>query len=70
MKGFPTTKARLVLRALEKTGWIVLRQTGSHKILSKPGYKNYSFSYNDSDELNNIILKIISKATGLQPEDL
>jgi len=57
MKRFPTTKARLVLRALETIGWTIIRQTGSHKILAKPGYKNYSFSYNDSDELNNIIFK-------------
>jgi predicted RNA binding protein YcfA (HicA-like mRNA interferase family) len=70
MKRFPATKARLVLRALLRIGWVIIRQVGSHRILAKEGYENYTFSFHDSDELGHYILKDISKETGLQPEDL
>jgi predicted RNA binding protein YcfA (HicA-like mRNA interferase family) len=37
MTEFGSAKARRVLKTLERSGWIVKRQTGSHKTLAKPG---------------------------------
>ncbi|MFM8719925.1 MAG: type II toxin-antitoxin system HicA family toxin, partial [Chthoniobacterales bacterium] len=34
MSRWGARKARVVLRALEKIGWQVKRQSGSHKVLS------------------------------------
>jgi len=34
---WPSAKARRVLAALERLGWQVKRQTGSHKTLARPG---------------------------------
>ena len=70
MKRFPATKARLVLRALLRIGWVIIRQVGSHRILAKEGYENYVFTFHDSVEVSPSALKVISKLTGLQPEDL
>ncbi|MCY7393662.1 MAG: type II toxin-antitoxin system HicA family toxin, partial [Leptolyngbyaceae cyanobacterium CAN_BIN12] len=38
MSEWSATKARKVLAALEKIGWQVKRQTGSHKILEREGW--------------------------------
>ena len=70
MKRFPATKARLVLRALLRIGWVIIRQVGSHRILAKEGYEDYIFAYHDSEELSPVTLRRIAKNTGLRPEDL
>ena len=48
---FPATQARRVLRALLRIGWVIIRQVGSHRILAKEGYENYTFAYHDSVEI-------------------
>jgi hypothetical protein len=45
MSQWPSTKARNVLLALEKRGWQVKRQTGSHKVLARVGWEDYIFGY-------------------------
>ena len=70
MSQWRSTKGRQVLAALQRLGWTVKRQTGSHKVLQRDGYRNYIFSFADSDEIGPTMLAKISKATGLQPEDL
>jgi predicted RNA binding protein YcfA (HicA-like mRNA interferase family) len=67
---WPSTKARLVYKALLKIGWTFLRQVGSHKKLSHPNFPNYTWSFNDGDELGSVILARIAKKTGLKPSDL
>ncbi|MBI4289513.1 MAG: type II toxin-antitoxin system HicA family toxin [Chloroflexi bacterium] len=39
-KRLPAAKPRQVVRALEKAGWYVHRQKGSHVIMHKPGSHN------------------------------
>ena len=51
MSQWSSTKARKVLAALEKIGWCVKRQTGSHKILAREGWDDYVFAFRDSDEI-------------------
>ena len=70
MSNWKSAKAKRVLRALEKIGWTVKRQKGSHKVLERFGYADYVFSFHDSDEIGPKMLARIAKKTGLIPEDL
>lgn len=70
MSQWSSAKARKVLAALEKIGWKVKRQTGSHKILEREGWEDYVFAFRDSDEIGTKMLTRIAKKTGLKPEHL
>lgn len=59
-----------MLAALERVGWYVRRQRGSHKLLAREGWPDYEFAFHDNDELGRRILTRIAKHTGLRPEDL
>ena len=69
MSKWGARKARLVLRALEAIGWVVKRQTGSHKVLSREGWSDYVFAFHDGDEIGPKMMSRISRHTGLEPED-
>ena len=49
MSNWPATKtkARRVLAALERIGWRVKRQSGSHKLLAREGWPDYEFAFHD-----------------------
>ena len=70
MKHFGAAKARRVLAALERSGWSVKRQTGSHKTLEKQGSPDFVFAFHDADEIGPKMLARIAKVTGLKPDDL
>jgi len=70
MSNWSSTKAKRVLAALLRIGWSVKRQTGSHKVLSRPGWPDTIFSFYDNDEIGPPMLAKIAKKTGLRPEDL
>ena len=70
MSQWSSAKARKVLSALEKIGWRVKRQTGSHKILERESWEDYVFAFRDSDEIGAKMLARIAKKTGLKPENL
>jgi len=64
-------KARQVLAALLRIGWTMKRETaGSHRILSRPGWPDYVFSFHDGEEIGPRMLGRIAKHTGLTPDDL
>jgi predicted RNA binding protein YcfA (HicA-like mRNA interferase family) len=67
---WPSTRAKLVLAALLRTGWTVERQTGSQQILSCPGWPNLVFAFHDREEIGPRMLTRIAKHSGLKPEDL
>jgi predicted RNA binding protein YcfA (HicA-like mRNA interferase family) len=67
---WPSARAQQVLAALLRIGWTVKRQTGSHKILNRPGDSNYAFAFHDREEIGPRMLARIAKHTGLKPEDL
>jgi len=67
---WPSTKARIVYKALLKIGWTFLRQVGSHRKLSRPNYPNYIWSFDDGEEIGPPMLARIAKKTGLKPTDL
>ncbi len=71
MSQWPSTKARRVLAALLRIGWVIKRQSGgSHKVLSRPDWEDVVFSFHDEDEVGPRMLARIAKRTGLQPDDL
>jgi predicted RNA binding protein YcfA (HicA-like mRNA interferase family) len=64
----------VVLAALLRIGWSVKRQSGSHRVLSRPGWPDLVFAFHDRDEIGPRIgprmLARIAKHSGLRPEDL
>jgi predicted RNA binding protein YcfA (HicA-like mRNA interferase family) len=70
MSQWRATKARQVLAALLRIGWSIKRQTGSHRVLERSGYSDYTFAFHDNDEIGPRMLAKIGKRTGLQPDDL
>ena len=70
MSQWPSTKARLVLKALLQIGWRIKRQSGSHKTLAREGWPDVVFAFHDGEELGPRMLARLAKHTGLTPEDL
>jgi len=70
MSQWPATKARRVFAALLKIGWMLKRQTGSHRTLMRAGSPDFVFAFHDADEIGPRMLARIAKHTGLAPEDL
>lgn len=70
MSQWPSSRARRVLAALARIGWIVKRQSGSHKTLSRQGWPDVVFAFHDGDEIGPKMLSRLAKHTGLNPEDL
>jgi predicted RNA binding protein YcfA (HicA-like mRNA interferase family) len=70
MNAWPSTRARRVLAALLRIGWVVKRQSGSHRTLSREGWTDFVFAFHDDEEIGPRILARIAKRTGLRPDDL
>jgi predicted RNA binding protein YcfA (HicA-like mRNA interferase family) len=68
---WPSTKARIVYKALQRIGWQFSHQVGSHKKLKHADFPEpYTWSFEDGEELGPRILARIAKKTGLKPSDL
>lgn len=70
MSDWPSTRAQRVLAALLRLGWSVRRQSGSHRILSRPGWADFVFAFHDGEEIGPRMLARIARHTGLRPQDL
>ena len=70
MSTWPSTRAPQVLAALQRIGWAIKRQSGSHKTLAREGWPDFAFAFHDREEIGPRMLARISKKTGLRPEDL
>ena len=70
MSQWSSSKARKVLAALFRIGWSVKRQVGSHQVLEREGWEDYTFAFHDGDEVGSRMLARIAKKTGLEPDDL
>ena len=71
MSQWPSTKAKFVLVALLRIGWVIKRQSGtSHRVLARPGWPDYVFVFHDREEIGPRMLSRIAKRTGLMPDDL
>ncbi|HUW38388.1 MAG TPA: type II toxin-antitoxin system HicA family toxin [Rhodocyclaceae bacterium] len=69
MSQWPATKAKLLLVALFGIEWS-LRQSGSHRTLSRGGWPDFVFAFHDGEEIGPRMLARIAKHTGLTPKDL
>jgi len=63
-------KALKVLKVLLRLGWSIKRQKGSHRILVKIGWPDFTFAFHDKEEIGPRMLARIAKYTGLSPDDL
>ncbi len=70
MTNWPSARAQRVLAALLRIGWVIKRQSGSHRVLSRSGSPDFVFAFHDGDEVGPRMLARIAKHTGLKPEDL
>lgn len=70
MSSWPSTRAQQVLAALRRSGWVIKRQSGSHKTLAKQGWPDYVFAFHEGEEIGPRMLARIAKRTGLTPGDL
>ncbi|HET9252283.1 MAG TPA: type II toxin-antitoxin system HicA family toxin [Candidatus Eisenbacteria bacterium] len=70
MTAWPSTRARKVLAALERLGWRIKRQSGSHRTLERPGWPDFVFAFHDREEIGPRMLARLAKHTGLKPDDL
>ena len=70
MSEWSSTRARRVLAALFRIGWVVKRQSGSHRTLCRPGWQDFVFAFHDNEEIGPRMLARIAKRTGLNREDL
>ena len=70
MTQWPSVKAKKLLSALISIGWIIKRQSGSHRTLSRPEYQDFVFAFHEGEEIGPRMLTRIAKHTGLEPNDL
>ena len=71
MSVWGSAKARRVMAALLRIGWSIKREVrGSHRILARPDWPDYVFSFHDGEEIGPRMLARIAKHTGLKPEIL
>ena len=55
---------------LLKIGWQIKRKRGSHYVLMKSGYPDYTFASHNREEVGPRMLARIAKCTGLRPKDI
>jgi len=60
----------ILLAALLGLGWVVKRQSGSHRTLSRAGWPDFVFAFHDGEEIGPKMLSRIAKHTGLSADDL
>jgi len=71
MSEWPSTRAKRVLAGLLKIGWMIKRHHGtSHRVLSRPDWPDFVFSFHDNEEIGPRMLARIAKRTGLTHDDL
>src|SRR5439155_24789591 len=57
MSAWPSTRARRVLAALLRIGWVVKRQSSSHRTLSRPDWADFVFAFHDDEEIGPRMLE-------------
>ena len=63
------TKAKVVLAALKRDGWVEIRRSGSHRTLEKEGRK-VSFVLHQKNDLGSPALAKLAKSFGYTLEEL
>ena len=63
-------KAKVLLRALKRAGWVIIRQKGSHRTLAYQNKQHITFAFHDGEEIGPKMLARYAKHAGLSPEDI
>jgi uncharacterized protein len=66
----PMAKARRVRRAVERAGWIRIRQTGGSHAVYRRGGETAIFAFHDREDLGGPALAIVAKEFGLTLDEL
>ena len=64
MNQWSSTRARRVLAALLRIGWIVMGQSGSHRTLSRAGWPDFVFAFHDNEEIGPRFLRELQNGRG------
>lgn len=70
MSTWSSTRATQVLQALQRIGWTIKRQRGSHRVLQRTGWPDVVFAFHDREEIGPRMLTRLGKHTGLTPDDI
>lgn len=66
----PASRAKRVLGALEKLGFVVVRQRGSHRFLRHPDGRVCTFAFHDKATVRRAMLSELPNQAGVSQEDL
>ncbi|MCC6422701.1 MAG: type II toxin-antitoxin system HicA family toxin [Phycisphaerales bacterium] len=61
MANWPSTRANRVLAALQRIGWTIKRQSGSHRTLQRPQWPDVVFAFHDREEIGPKMMSRIAK---------
>lgn len=64
MSEWSSTRARRVLAALLRIGWIIKQQSASHRTLSRAGWPDFVFAFHDTEEIGPRMLARIANRQG------
>lgn len=70
MSDWPSKKGTEVIKALQRIGWSIKREKGSHKTLARADWDDVVFAFGDSEEIGPVMMARIAKQTGLEIGDL
>jgi len=72
VSAWPSSRARIVYKALLSIGWTPVSQKGSHIKLRHISGRSpeYMWAFHDGEEIGPKMLSRIAKHTGLKPDDL
>ncbi len=65
-----STRAQRVLAAVNRVGWAIERQSGSHRVRERQGWSNFVFAFHDRDEIGPKMLARVARHTALTPADV
>ena len=68
--GLPSVKARRLLAALERCGFVVMRTHGSHRFLRHSNGKTLVFAFHDRETIGPRMLSRILKDAGISTDEL
>ncbi len=70
MSRWPSSKTKKVYKALLKIGWVKhhIIKASSHQQLKHPEHPDFTWAFNETDEIGPKMLARIAKHTGLTPE--
>jgi predicted RNA binding protein YcfA (HicA-like mRNA interferase family) len=68
--GWPSLKAQVLLRILERQGYREVRRSGSHRRLEAPGKPAVTFAFHDGATVGgSLVRRILVKRVGMSEDD-